>query len=422
MGAWCGTTYVASLKPGDTCPVNLGGGVATQLAPGTQPPATNGGGRGTNTTVTGQALWNQDSTPVQLEPERTVGRPGNPEQYAPTQQVWQAREVFNDIWGAGSAANASKEDRQRKQTLLAQLRAYTGSKLGTRGAAESAWADALKDASRAGVDVFTLLSGGGGAGGGSGSGGGGGLSTANLPAVNLMGEADIAFLANEEAMALVGRELSKQELSRIVKDVRRLEQANPTVRRVVNGRVVTSGGVSAATLSDLIKERAAEIATKGLDAAAPLKGDAARQAESLRQWAKSNGVGLSDQALSNYTRRIITGKTTMDDVKADLRRTYLAGAYPAWADRINAGEDPSDFLSPYVSKARDLLEREDLQLDDPLVRRMTQYVSPDGKPSVLPLFEAEKLARKDDRWQYTNNAQEQYARAANQILSMFGLR
>lgn len=325
-------------------------------------------------------------------------------------------------------------DREGYNTLVSLLRAgnFLGDRAKSPNAVKDALAQAAKEASsrlragqQAGTDVIEYLrmkADGSGGGDGSGSGSGRGGGTSRLPSISMMGEPDIAFVANEEAMALVGRELSKQELARIVKDVRQIEQANPTETVVINGRAVTRGGVSAATISDLIKDRAAEIATKGLDAAAPLKGDAARQAESLRQWAKANGVGLSDQALSNYTRRIITGKTTMDDVKSDLRRTYLAGAYPAWADRINAGEDPSDFLSPYVSRARELLEDESIGLNDALVKRMTQYVGSDGKPATLPLYEADRIARKDPRWQYTSNALDLYSRLGQDILNTFGLR
>lgn len=257
---------------------------------------------------------------------------------------------------------------------------------------------------------------------GSGSGSGRGGSTANLPVVDRIGEDQIAMMANDTAMQLVGRELNKRELRAIVKDIRQLESDNPAVTRVVGGRVERSGGLSAALLQDVIQERAGQIATKGLDAAGPLNADAAKNADELRQWAKANGLGLSDSAISNYTRKVLLGETTLDDVKGDLRRTYLAGLYPAWGDKIAAGEDPSDFLSPYVTAAQKFLERDDIGMDDPLVQRMTQYTDQSGKPAVMPLWQASQLARKDDRWQYTNNAQAEYSKAAESILKMFGFR
>lgn len=258
---------------------------------------------------------------------------------------------------------------------------------------------------------------------GSGSGRGSGRSAAaNLPVVRRFGEDQIVMMANDTAMQLVGRELNKRELRAIIKDVRLLESENPETARVVGGVLEQSGGVSAALLQDVIQERAGQIATKGLDAAGPLNADAAKQADALRQWAKANGIGLSDSAISNYTRKVLLGETTLDDVKGDLRRTYLAGMYPAWSDKIAAGEDPSDFLSPYVSAAQTFLERKDIGMDDPLVQRMTQYTDQSGKPAVMPLWQAAQVARKDDRWQYTNNAQAEYGKAAESILKMFGFR
>lgn len=247
-------------------------------------------------------------------------------------------------------------------------------------------------------------------------------SAPNYPVVSQMPEEDILRMANDTAMALVGRELNKKELRSILKDIRTLELENPTRDQVINGKLVRSGGVSNATIQDLVEERASVIATKGLDAAGPLNADAAKSADELRQWARNNGVDLGPQQISQYTRKILLGETTLDDVKGDLRRTYLTGLYPAWSDRIAAGEDPSDFLNPYVEKAKKLLERDDIGIDDPLVSQMTQYVGKDGKPTVMPLWQAAQAARKDDRWQYTDNAQAEYAKAANDILSMFGMR
>ena len=338
--------------------------------------------------------------------------------------VYEAQQYARQLYARTKAGTKAERAAARREYngLVSALRQYWKRDLDSPTSVEDAWKETVKSAADIGSNVMELLAGGqSGTGSGSGSGRGRGSAPA-LPLVDRMAEADIALIANEEAMGLLGRELSKAELKSIVQTVRGLEDANPQEIIVRNGRQIRRGGVSAATLQDLIQERTAAVVTKGLDAAGELAGDAARQVESLRQWTRDNGVGLSDNAISNYTRRILRGETTMDDVKADLRRTYLSGAFPAWADRINAGEDPADFLSPYVRRAQDLLEREDVGLNDPLVKRMTQYVGADGKPAVLPLYEADRLARKDDRWQYTNNAQAEYARAADRILSMFGFR
>lgn len=153
-----------------------------------------------------------------------------------------------------------------------------------------------------------------------------------------------------------------------------------------------------------------------------MRGAAGAAQDSLEQWADRNGLRISKDMIQNYVRKIQFGETTEDDVKADLRKTFIAGMYPAWADKINAGYDPADIFSPYLDSAKRLLEDDSLSLQDPIMQRVTQGVNAEGKPVVVPLYEAERLIRKDPRWQKTDNAYATYASAADNILSMFGFR
>ena len=142
----------------------------------------------------------------------------------------------------------------------------------------------------------------------------------------------------------------------------------------------------------------------------------------LMQWASANGLQLSRESSSRYLSMIATGRQTLDDVKNDLRKTYLAGMYPAWAEKISQGLDPSVLFEPYRDTAKRLLEVDNLDFNDPIMRRAAQYVGPDGKPGQLPLYEFEQEIRKDPRWQYTDNAYESYANVGTDLLRMFGLR
>lgn len=153
-------------------------------------------------------------------------------------------------------------------------------------------------------------------------------------------------------------------------------------------------------------------------------GQAGQIQRGLKNWARMNGVGLSDGLISTYVNRIQSGDTTEEDALADLRRTYVAGAYPAWADRIDQGMDIADIAAPYRSTMAKLLEvdEEAVDLNDPLLRTGLQGVGPDGKPRVVPLYEFEKQVRKDPRWDKTNNAYASYAKVGTDLLQMFGLR
>ena len=165
----------------------------------------------------------------------------------------------------------------------------------------------------------------------------------------------------------------------------------------------------------------ADLATaKGGD----FKGSAGELQQNIKGWAYRNGISLSDGLVADYVRRVQAGDTTENDVLMDLRRTYLAGAYPAWADRIDAGYDIADIAAPYKQKMADLLEVDPNSIDfnDTLLQRGLQGVDSQGKPSVVPLYEFEKQIREDPRWQYTDNAYSTYTDVGTKLLSMFGFR
>lgn len=190
--------------------------------------------------------------------------------------------------------------------------------------------------------------------------------------------------------------------------------------------------VDDATLRDLaVKQRRGGLNTAQLQNALAgyltvtknrFEGVAGAAQDQLEQWADRNGLRISKDSIRQYVQRIAGGDATEDDVKAELRRTYLAGAYPAWADKINAGYDPSDLFSPYLESAKQLLEDGSLSLQDPIMQKITQAVTPDGKPTVMPLYEAQKVIRQDPRWQKTDNAYATYSSVADDVLRMFGFR
>jgi hypothetical protein len=155
-----------------------------------------------------------------------------------------------------------------------------------------------------------------------------------------------------------------------------------------------------------------------------LKGSARTVNSNIKMWAMRNGIQLSDGMVNQYTKNIVAGNTTQDDVLQDLRNTYLTGAYPAWADRIAAGMDPADIAAPYKTKIASLLEvgEDQVDLNDGLLQRAMQGVGADGKPKVVPLYEFEKQIRDDPRWQYTDNARATYSTMADNVLKMFGFR
>jgi len=197
----------------------------------------------------------------------------------------------------------------------------------------------------------------------------------------------------------MGAQLNDDELLKLVKDKRRLG--------------LTDAQVSNRLAKDYLTVRDGRFS-----------GAAGSKQDQLSQWAIKNGITLSQDMVQNYVRQIAMGDTTEDDVKNDLRRTYMAGAYPAWADRINAGQDIYDIANPYRSRMAALLElnEEEINFNDVTLSKGLQGVGADGKPGVVPLYEFDKQIREDPRWQYTDNARQSYSTMADDLLKMFGFR
>ena len=155
-----------------------------------------------------------------------------------------------------------------------------------------------------------------------------------------------------------------------------------------------------------------------------IKGSARTTQNNIKSWAMRNGLQLDNNMVNEYTRNIISGDTTEADVLQDLRNTYLVGAFPAWADRIQAGMDPADIAAPYKQRMARMLEmgEDEIDLNDSLLQKAMQGVGADGKPSVTPLYAFDREIREDPRWPQTDNAYETYTRVGTDLLRMLGFR
>jgi hypothetical protein len=173
-----------------------------------------------------------------------------------------------------------------------------------------------------------------------------------------------------------------------------------------------------------IQERFAPILEKTIVEGRDIGGRAAEFEREVVQWSLRNGLQLSGNSVAKYVAAGVEGKSTIEDIKNDLRRTYLSGSYPAWSDRIMQGDDPADIAAPYKQRMARLLEVDEDQIDlnDALLQKAMQGVGADGKPSVTPLYAFDREIRQDDRWQYTDNAMDTYAKVGTNLLQMFGLR
>jgi hypothetical protein len=110
------------------------------------------------------------------------------------------------------------------------------------------------------------------------------------------------------------------------------------------------------------------------------------------------------------------GDQSIEDMKQQLRKTYLMGTFPGWEKEIAAGADPYDLAAPYRAQLASTLElnTEDISFDDDLLSQAMQ--------TKMTITDLKREARKDPRWDQTENALKTYADAGTNLLTMFGLR
>jgi hypothetical protein len=153
-------------------------------------------------------------------------------------------------------------------------------------------------------------------------------------------------------------------------------------------------------------------------------GDILGDTSSLKSYANSFGVGnyLDKAYWDQKSNDLFLGITTKDDIEAEIRNT-AASAFPGYAQQIENGISVDSIASAYKGAMATILERDSdsITFNDPTLRAALQYVGPDGKPSVKPLWQFEKELRSKPEWEYTNNARDSIDSLSLKVLKDWGL-
>ena len=157
------------------------------------------------------------------------------------------------------------------------------------------------------------------------------------------------------------------------------------------------------------------------------------QIQDIKSFGNLMGVPISEQTATDYQRRLVgevtsTGlrvKSTAEQIKKEIADKQ-ALLYPMFADDFAAGRTLWDVTSLQRKKWADLLEVDEDTLDwnDPLWKDGKIFTMVDEKTGKLvqrPAWDAEKLIKQDDRWQYTENATRLYEGYGYGMLNKFGL-
>ena len=153
-------------------------------------------------------------------------------------------------------------------------------------------------------------------------------------------------------------------------------------------------------------------------------GDVLGDTSSLKSYANSFGVikYLDERYWAQKSQDLFLGNTTTEDIEEEVRN-LAASAFPGYTDQIKAGISVDSLASAYKGSMASVLERDSdsITYDDPRLRAALQYVGPDGKPAVKPLWQFEKELRMTPEWEKTNNARTSVDNLAYKVLNDMGL-
>ena len=230
---------------------------------------------------------------------------------------------------------------------------------------------------------------------------------AGTPTVNISDPTEAAGYVRTVFKSVLQRDPTSAEISKYSKVLQAAEKRSP--KKTVNG--VTTGGLgNPLEFLTVELQKLPEFAQKKLD-------KAAITSQSILGTAKANGVNLNQAQLDSFTKRIQDG-TDIKVIDNEIRSIAGLGMPEKVQKLLYQGIDLDTVYSPYKNVMASILELnpESIDLKDPTLR---SAIGPDKE---MPIYDFEKLLRKDYRWQYTDNAKRDVSNVALKVLRDFGFQ
>jgi hypothetical protein len=151
-------------------------------------------------------------------------------------------------------------------------------------------------------------------------------------------------------------------------------------------------------------------------------GEAANTISKLKSTAADFGVSYGIDWFTQSAKDVLTGVVDADTLTQAIK-DLSKSRYPTLAKQIDAGYTVKQIASPYLQSMANTLEinPNDISLDDPTIKQAFTSLNSEGQPITKPLWEFEKELRRDERWRFTKNAQQDLMGTARKVLSDFGL-
>jgi len=204
----------------------------------------------------------------------------------------------------------------------------------------------------------------------------------------------------------LNRDPTAAELTKYTKQLQSAERRNPF--KTVNG--IRTGGLDKAQFIVGELQKLPEYAKKKSD-------KVALTSQSILGTARANGVTLNQDQINSLSKRVQDG----EDIKVinnEIRSIAGLGMPDKVQKLLSEGVDLDAIYSPYKNLMASVLELnpESIDLKDSTLR---SAIGPDKE---MPIYDFEKLLRKDYRWQYTDNARRDVSNVALKVLRDFGFQ
>jgi hypothetical protein len=224
-------------------------------------------------------------------------------------------------------------------------------------------------------------------------------------------------IANAKATTAYGRGLSEVEATLKAQAItsgasNTAEEIAALAQELYNTGIKPGSDQGVAKINSILKF-AADVKT------GKYKGTAGTTFADLQETAANNGLDLQKNfggQISGWLTAIANGED-VKNIKQQIREVAKLGQPDSIKKLIDNGTDLKTIYAPYKNTMASVLEIQDpdsIKLDDASLR---MAISPTGE---LNLYDYQKALRKDNRWQYTQQAHSEVARATKQVLQDFG--
>lgn len=194
------------------------------------------------------------------------------------------------------------------------------------------------------------------------------------------------------------------------------------LRKAAENMYITNVGIDDPMTMDFIAAAIRPVASMaGGQMVTGYSGQALANYKQIQSIARANGFKVTDIVPGKMTedqvlQGIATGRIDINRLAQDARKLASQGQPQYVRDLLSQGYDLDQIYSPYRdAMARTLdLNPDQIELTDPTLR---MAITDKGD---MNLYDFSKALRKDSRWQYTQQAHQEYADMTQKILQDFG--